>query len=128
MRRKRWRRCISKKVAKKAEGRARLLHKITKPTAWRGGAPILKKEEDVSCEEIRKDGTKHWQCNEEVQNGEDTSWKIEDLTKLEEALPRLKECELEKVSRLYEAQTGVGCDGFNPKVPLDLTKETRGNS
>ena len=22
----------------------------------------------------------------------------------------------------------VGCDGFHPKVPLDLTKETRGNT
>ena len=24
-----------------------------------------------------------------------------------------------------KAKTGVGCDGFHPKVPLDLTKETR---
>ena len=31
-----------------------------------------------------------------------------------------------KVSRLYKAETGVGCDGFHPKVPLDLTEETRG--
>ena len=23
-------------------------------------------------------------------------------------------------------KTGVGCDGFRPKVPVDLTKETRG--
>ena len=23
-------------------------------------------------------------------------------------------------------KTGVGCDGFHPKVPLDLTTETRG--
>ena len=29
-------------------------------------------------------------------------------------------------SRLYKAKTGVGCDRFHPKVPLDLTKETRG--
>ena len=46
----------------------------------------------------------------------------EELRKLEEALPRLKECELDKVSRLYKAKTGVGCDGFHPKVPLDLTR------
>ena len=32
---------------------------------------------------------------------------------MEEALPRLKECDLEKVSRLYKAKTGVGCDGFD---------------
>ena len=25
-------------------------------------------------------------------------------------------CELKKVSRLYNAKTGVGCDGFRPKV------------
>ena len=43
----------------------------------------------------------------------------------EEALPRLKVCHLEQVSRLYKAETGMGCDGFHPEVPLDLTKETR---
>ena len=26
-----------------------------------------------------------------------------------------------------KAKTGAGCDGFHPKVPLDLTKETRGD-
>ena len=41
-------------------------------------------------------------------------------------LPRLKECDLEKAPRMYKAKTGVGCDGFHPNVPLDLTKETRG--
>ena len=48
---------------------------------------------------------------------------IEELRKLEEALPRLKEGGMGKVSRLYEAKTGVGCDGFHPKVPLDVTKK-----
>ena len=38
----------------------------------------------------------------------------------------MKENDLEKASRLYKAKTEVGCDGFHPKVPLDLTKETRG--
>ena len=55
---------------------------------------------------------------------EDKSWKNEELRGLEEALPELTKCDLEKVSRLYKAKTGVGCDGFHPKVPLDLTKET----
>ena len=27
---------------------------------------------------------------------------------------------------MHKAKTGVGCDGFHPRVPLDLTKETRG--
>ena len=43
----------------------------------------------------------------------------EELRKLEEALPRLKECELEKVSRLWDVTA------FTQKVPMDLTKETR---
>ena len=45
--------------------------------------------------------------------------KNEELRSAEEALPRLKECHLEEVSRLYKAKTGVGCDGFHPEVPLD---------
>ena len=55
-----------------AEGSAGLLHKITKPTAWRGGAQILKKEEDVRlldrCEAKRKERATHWQFDESVQN------------------------------------------------------------
>ena len=34
-------------MVKKAEGSAGLLHKITKPAAWRGGAQILEKKEDA---------------------------------------------------------------------------------
>ena len=45
---------------------------------------------------------------------------------MRKALPRLKEGDLEKASRLSTAKTGVGCDVFHPKVPLDLTKETSG--
>ena len=33
---------------------------------------------------------------------------------------------MEKVSTWYKTKTRVGCDGFHPRVPLDLTKETRG--
>ena len=49
----------------------------------------------------------------------------EELKKLEEALSRLIESHLERASRLHKATTGVGCDGFHAKCPLDLTKETR---
>ena len=53
-------------MIRSAEGSAGLLHKITKPTAWRGGAQISKKkkkkEEDVRlldrCEAKRKE--KNW--------------------------------------------------------------------
>ena len=59
-----------------AEGCEGLLHRITKPTARRGRAQILKKEnEDVRLldrgEATRKEWAKHWQCDERVQNVED---------------------------------------------------------
>ena len=115
-------------MIKSAEGSAGLLLKTTMSTPWRGGAQILEKEEDARlldrCEAKRKKWAKHWQCDEDVQNLEDKPWKNEEMRRMEEAL-RLKE-ELEKASRMYKAKTGVGCDGFHPKVLLDLTKETRG--
>ena len=54
-----------------AEGSAGLLHKITKPTAWRGGAQILKKEEEedarlLDLEAKRKEWAKRWQCDENM--------------------------------------------------------------
>ena len=52
-----------------------------------------------------KEWVKHWQCDDSVQNLEKKLWKNEELKKLEEALPRLKECELEKALRA----PGVGC-------------------
>ena len=118
-------------MIKSAEGSAGLLHRITKPTPWRGGARILEKEEEDArlldrSEAKRKEWSKHWQCDEEVKSMQDKPWRNEELRKGEEALPRLKEGDLEKASRLYKAKTGVGCEGFHPKVPLDLTKETRG--
>ena len=59
-------------MIKSAQGSAELLHKITKPAAWRGGAQILKKEaEDARlfdrCEAKMKEWAKHWQCDEDVQ-------------------------------------------------------------
>ena len=41
-----------------------LLHKITKPTVWRGGLQILMEEEEdakplARCEEKRREWTKH---------------------------------------------------------------------
>ena len=55
----------------------------------------------------------------------DKLWRNEDLRRWEEALPRFKECDLEKASTMYKAKTGVGRDGFHTKVPLDFTKQTR---
>ena len=54
-------------------------------------------------------------------------WENEELKKSEDALPRQKECGLEKVSKLFKAKTGgVRCDGIHTKDPLDETKKTRG--
>ena len=119
-------------MTKSAEGSAGLLHKITKPTMWRRGVQILKKEkEDANllerCEATRKEWSKHWQCNEEIQNMQNKPWRNEESKECEESLPRLKEGDLDKASRLYKAKRGVGCDGFHPKVPLDLTKEREEN-
>ena len=93
-------------MMKSVEGSAGLLHK---PTARRGGAQILKKEEEDDARLLDR-------CEA----------KREELKELEEALPRLKECDSEKASRRYRTKTVVGCDGFHPKVSLDLTKETGG--
>ena len=114
-------------MIKGAEERAGLFHNNSKLTAWRRGAQIVvNEEEDVRlldrCEAQRKEWAKHWQCDEDVQNVEEKPWKNEELRSAEEARPHLKEWELKKVSRLYKAKTG------HPKVPLDLTKEMRGET
>ena len=57
-----------------------------------------------------------------VQDLEDTPRRNEELKNLEADMPRL----LEKAAKSCKAKTGVVCDCFHPKVPLDLTKETRG--
>ena len=109
-------------MIKGPEGSAGLLQKITKPTMWRGGVQILEKEEGDArlldrCEAKRKEWSKRWPCDEEIQSVQDKPWRNEELRKGEEALPRLKEGDLEKALRLYKTMTGVGCDGFHPKVP-----------
>ena len=82
----------------------------------RSGDP---EEEDARlldrCEAKRKEWAKHWQCDEEIQNMQNKSRRNEDVKKYEEAVPRLKEGDLEEVSELNKAKTGVGCDGFHPK-------------
>ena len=59
-------------MIKSADGSAGLLHKITKPTAWRGVQILKKEEEDARlmhrCEAKRKEWAKRWQCDENVQN------------------------------------------------------------
>ena len=73
-----------KQMIKSVEGSAGLLHKITKPTAWRGGAQVLKNEEEGArlvdrCEAKAKEWEKHWQCDESVQKMVDKLWKRKEL-------------------------------------------------
>ena len=112
-------------MIKSAEGSAGPLHKITKPAAWTGGAQILKKEEEGArlldrCEAKWKEWAKHWQCDESVQNMEDKPWNNEELKKLVEALPRLKECDLEKESRFYKAKDKSGMRRLPPERLLEF--------
>ena len=48
------------------------------------------------------------------------AWTHTVLKECEEALPRLKEGDLDKASKLHKAKTGVGCDGFHPKSSFGL--------
>ena len=56
----------------------------------------------------RREWAKHWQCDEEVQNLEEKLWKIEELKKLEEALPRLKESHLEEGVEIVQGKDRSG--------------------
>ena len=40
---------------------------------------------------MRKEWAKHWQCDESVQKVEGKPWRNQELKRLEEALPRLRE-------------------------------------
>ena len=64
--------------------------------------------------------------DEEIQNMQNKPWRNDELKICEEALPRLKEGDLEKASTLYKAKTGAACDGFHPKSSFGLGKEKRG--
>ena len=93
-------------MIKSAEGSAGRLHRITKPKLWRRRSTVLG-ERRGGCEVVgllcgkKEKWSIHWQCDEEVQNTKDKPWR-----RCEEALPRLKEGDLESASRMYKAKTG----------------------
>ena len=70
---------------------------------------MKKEEEDARlfdrCEAKRKEWAKRWQCDEEIQNVQNKPRRSGELKEYEEALPRLEEGDLEKVSRLCKAKT-----------------------
>ena len=114
------------RMVSSAEGGSGFLRRTTKPATWRGGLQV---EEDAipieRCDEQRKEWGKHWQWDSEVQGLEDTPWRNEELRSFEEVLRQLTEKSLERVARSHKATTGVGCDGFHPKVLADASQETR---
>ena len=55
---------------------------------------------------------------------EDKPYRNEETRSLEEGLPQLEEERLRRAAKSYKATTGVGCDGFHPRAPLDLSKCT----
>ena len=68
-----------------------------------------------------------WHCDSEVEGTEDKMWRNEELRSLEVELPHI-ECREPRERRGYKATTSVGCHGFHPRVPLDLSKENEGKS
>ena len=117
-------------MTKSAEGSAGLLHKITKPKMWRGGVQILKKEkEDANlleqCEATRKEWSKHWQCNEEIQNMQNKPWRNEESKECKESLPRLKEGVLKGI-KIVQGKNRSGMRRIPPKSSSGLNKRTRG--
>ena len=79
-----------------AQGGTFQLHKITKPTAWRGGVQILNEEQEIvkpsaRCEEKRKELAKHWHSDTEVQVQKTGHGEVGSCKK---GMPRLRESEL----------------------------------
>ena len=75
-----------------AQGGTGQLHKITKPTAWRGEVQILNEEQEIvkpsaRCEEKRKAWAMHW--HSDTSHGEVWSCKV-----WRKGMPRLRESEL----------------------------------
>ena len=69
--------------------------------------------------------TARCECDTKVQDLMDKPWRNEELKNFGEDMLKLLK-KLEKAAKSYKAKTGMGCDGFHPKVSLDLTRETRG--
>ena len=109
-------------MIKSAEGRAGLLHKITKPTAWRGGAQILRERRRGRQAVGQSIGNVTKVCS----IWRNKPWQNEELKQIGGSLAKANRVRLEKGFEIVQGKRGgVGCGGFHPKVPLDLTKVTR---
>ena len=63
-----------------------------------------------------------------MQNVEDKLWKKEELINLEEALPRLKECELEKSVEIVQSKNRSGMRRLPPKRSPGFDKRNEGRN
>ena len=118
------------KLLDSGEGGSGMLHSITTPRPWTAGAQVI---EDVFVDVRqlkrvvkRQHWKDHWQVNTPEPLIENTPWKNKDLQDAEEAFLHTKAEELKRAASRYMASTGVGADGFHPKVPADLSTETCG--
>ena len=127
-------RCISERWRRRLrvqKGVLDLLYKITEPTMWRRGVQILKKEEDrceVDWTVVRrwgKNGAKHWQCDEEIQNMQNKPWRNEELKECEEALQRLKEGGLEIGIKIVQGKNRSGMRRIPLKSSSGLKQKKR---
>ena len=105
-------------MIKSAEGSVGLLHKITRPAERRTADFGRKKKRMSGCwtdvKQRAKSGQSIGNVTKACSTWRTSRGKIEKLKKLEEALPRLKECDLKKASRLHKASPGL--DKRNKKV------------
>ena len=107
-----------------------MLHSITTPRPWTAGAQVIEDvfEDARQLKRVvkRQHWKDHWQVNTPEPLIENTPWKNKDLQDAEEAFLHTKAEELKRAASRYMASTGVGADGFHPKVPVDLSTETCG--
>ena len=66
-------------------------------------------------EQKMNEWAKHWQCDSEAQGMEDEPWRTEELSRLEEGAPRLKEESMEKRRGFTRPLLVKALTGFTPK-------------
>ena len=75
------------------------------------------------CEAKREEWTKHWQCDESVQNLEDTLWTNEELTKIRGSLTKAKRVRFGKGFEILRDEHRSGMRRLPPKSSLGIDKK-----
>ena len=114
-------------IIKARKEELKMLHQVTGPTPWRGGATLFRTPEEDAAEGARI-GTKfqEWYCIGKLVKSFWIQIKPSDDQELrsnKEALPPLKVRALRRAAAECEVRTVLGMDSFHPWVPLDLTDD-----